>query len=86
MRQTADGREIVIDEAYLTESMMDPQAVVAAGFQPVMPSYQGLLSPADAVAILELIRSLRDVRPASVVPPPVAPILFNGAGHDAPGE
>jgi cytochrome c oxidase subunit 2 len=86
MRQTADGREIVIDEAYLTESMMDPQAVVAAGFQPVMPSYQGLLSPADAAAILELIRSLRDVRPASVVPPPVAPILFNGAGHDAPGE
>jgi cytochrome c oxidase subunit 2 len=85
-RQTADGREIVIDEAYLTESMMDPRAVIAAGFEPVMPSYQGLLSPADASAILELIRSLRDVRPAAVVPPPAAPILFEGAGHDSPGD
>jgi cytochrome c oxidase subunit 2 len=82
-RRTADGGEILVDEAYLTESMMDPRAVIAAGFQPVMPSYQGLLPPADTAAILELIRSLRDVRPAAIVPPPAAPISYEGALRDA---
>ena len=70
MRKTADGHEVLIDEAYLTQSMMDPNAVIAAGFKPVMPSYQGLLSPSDVAAILEYIRSLRDVAPAQTVPPP----------------
>ena len=56
---------MVVDEAYLTESMMDPRAVIAFGFQPVMPTYQGALSPAEASAIVEYIRSLRDVRPAT---------------------
>lgn len=80
IRRTADGREVRIDEAYLTESMMDPRAVIAAGFAPVMPSYQGVLSPAETSAIVEFIRSLREVRPAAVVPPPAAPIAFPGAG------
>jgi cytochrome c oxidase subunit 2 len=75
-RPTADGRAVLVDEAYLTESMMDPRAVIAAGFSPVMPSYQGALPPADTAAIVEYIRSLRDVRPAEVVPPPAAPIAF----------
>jgi cytochrome c oxidase subunit 2 len=84
-RKTADGREVVIDEAYLTESMMDPRAVIAAGFQPVMPSYQGALTPAEISAILELIRSLRDVAPAQVVPPPAGTIAMPppGAGPAA---
>ncbi len=69
MRPTADGHEVLVDEAYLTQSMMDPRAVIAAGFQPVMPSYQGLLSPEDASALVEYIRSLRDVVPAATVPP-----------------
>lgn len=82
-RRTAEGREILVDEAYLTESMMDPRAVIAAGFQPVMPSYQGLLTPEETSAILEYIRSLRDVAPASTVPPPAAPITYPGAPGDA---
>ena len=86
-RATADGKQVLIDEAYLTESMMDPRAVIAAGFQPVMPSYQGLLTPEDVSSLLEYIRSLRDVAPTSVVePPPVAPITYPpqpGAPRDA---
>ena len=82
-RRTADGGEVLVDEAYLTESMMDPSAVIAAGFQPVMPSYQGLLTPADTAAILEFIRSLRDVHPTAIVPPPTAPISYEGAPRDA---
>jgi cytochrome c oxidase subunit 2 len=75
-RHTSDGRDVVIDEAYLTESMMEPRAVIAAGFAPVMPSYLGALSPAEASALVEYIRSLRDVQPARAVPPPAGPIAF----------
>ncbi len=57
----ANGTRVVADSAYLTRSMMDPMADVHRGFLPVMPSYQGKLSAADVGAILEYIRSLRDV-------------------------
>ncbi|HEX8113227.1 MAG TPA: cytochrome c, partial [Kofleriaceae bacterium] len=76
MRHTADGHDVLIDEAYLTESMMDPRAVIAAGFAPVMPSYQGVLTPEEASAIVEYIRSLRDVQPARPVPLPTGPIAL----------
>jgi len=75
-RKTSDGRSLLVDEAYLTESMMDPRAAVAAGFAPVMPSYQGLLEPEDISALVEYIRSLRDVTPHVAEPPPVAPISY----------
>jgi cytochrome c oxidase subunit 2 len=51
-------REIVADAAYLTESMMDPQAKLHRGFGPVMPSYLGYLQPAEVGALVELIKSL----------------------------
>jgi cytochrome c oxidase subunit 2 len=56
----ADGSSVVADDAYLTESMMDPLARVVAGYQPVMPTYLGRLRPAEVAAIVELIRSLAD--------------------------
>jgi cytochrome c oxidase subunit II len=74
VRKTADGREVLIDEAYLTQSMMDPRALIAEGFQPIMPSYQGVLSPAETSAIVEFIRSLRDVAPVRPAPSPTGPI------------
>jgi cytochrome c oxidase subunit 2 len=72
-RLLSDGRTVAIDEAYLTESMMDPNAAIAAGFPPVMPSYQGVLTPAETAAILEYIRSLADAAPVRPAPPPTAP-------------
>ncbi|MFT3773136.1 MAG: cytochrome c oxidase subunit II [Minicystis sp.] len=57
------GRPVVADEAYLTESMMDPAAKIHRGFQAVMPSYLGKLDGPEIAAIVELIRSLRDVPP-----------------------
>jgi cytochrome c oxidase subunit 2 len=55
------GDTISADDAYLTASMMDPVAQIHRGFTPVMPSYQGLLTASEVGAIVELIRSLRDV-------------------------
>jgi cytochrome c oxidase subunit 2 len=69
-RRMTDGRVVPVDEAYLTQSMMDPNADVALGYPAVMPSYQGVLSPAEISAIVELIRSLREVHTDHQVPQP----------------
>ena len=53
------GKTVVADEAYLTKSMMDPAADIVAGFPNVMPTYQGVLAPPQAAAIVEFIKSLR---------------------------
>jgi cytochrome c oxidase subunit II len=54
-----DGRTVVADETYLTRSMMDPGAEIVAGFQNVMPTYQGKLSPPEVAAVVEYIKSLK---------------------------
>jgi cytochrome c oxidase subunit II len=61
------GGEAVADAAYLTESIMDPLAKVHRGFQAVMPAYLGLISTPDVAAMVELIKSLRDVPHGPVV-------------------
>lgn len=53
-----DGTQVLYDEAYITESMMDPMKRLTEGFPPMMPSYRGLIPPAETAAIIELIRSL----------------------------
>lgn len=59
VEQLADGSTVVADEAYLTESMMDPTAKMVRGFPNLMPSYLGQLAGPEAAAIVEYIRSLR---------------------------
>jgi cytochrome c oxidase subunit 2 len=70
------GKSVIADEAYLTKSMMDPGADIVAGYQNVMPTYQGKLSPPEAAAIIEYIKSLRTsaTRPGPSEPPAYEPI------------
>ena len=46
------GEEVVADVGYLTESMMDPQAKLHAGYPSVMPSYFGKLRAEDTAALV----------------------------------
>ncbi len=55
----ASGQTIVADDAYLTESMMDPRAKIAMGYEPVMPTFQGQIAGAEGAALVEFIKSLR---------------------------
>jgi cytochrome c oxidase subunit 2 len=55
----ADGREVLVDENYLRESMLDPNAKVVAGYQPVMPTYQGILKDKQIDALIAYIKSLK---------------------------
>ena len=55
----ANGQRVAADDAYLTESMMDPSVKLVAGYANVMPSFLGRLSGAETAAIVEFIHSLR---------------------------
>lgn len=53
-----DGSTALVDEAYLRESILNSQAKVVKGFQPLMPTFQGLISEENLVALIEHVKSL----------------------------
>ncbi|WP_253157710.1 c-type cytochrome [Stieleria tagensis] len=60
MRQLTGGSPVKVDENYVRESILYPKAKVAAGYQPVMPSYKGQLSDDDVNSLVQFIKSLGD--------------------------
>ncbi len=52
-----DG-EVLVDDAYIRESVLTPEAKVAVGFQPVMPTFKGQLSEEQILQLVAYIRSL----------------------------
>jgi len=57
-----DGRRVTADEAYVRESILNPAAKIVAGFEPVMPAFQGQLSEEE---VLELLRYVKSLGPAA---------------------
>ncbi|MFV9506330.1 MAG: c-type cytochrome [Oscillochloridaceae bacterium umkhey_bin13] len=57
-RPLEGGESVVADEAYLIESILQPGARMAQGYQPIMPSYQGQLSDEQVRQLVEYIKSL----------------------------
>lgn len=53
-----DGTSVPIDENYLRQSMLEPLAHVVAGFNPVMPPYQGRLMDPQIDGLIAFIKSL----------------------------
>jgi cytochrome c oxidase subunit II len=57
-RTFTSGDRLVVDEAYLVESILNSQARVVEGFQPVMPDFSKQLELREAEAIVEFIKTL----------------------------
>ena len=53
-----DGQSILVDEEYIRESLLHPQAKIAKGFPPSMPSYEGRLTPEEVAELVGYIRSI----------------------------
>jgi cytochrome c oxidase subunit 2 len=55
---------------------MDPRARIVAGYEPVMPTFQGRVPAPEIAAIVEFIKSLRTdaVRPEPSKGPVYAPV------------
>ncbi len=53
------GGTIVADEAYIRESITNPRSRVVSGFQPLMPTFQGLVNEEGMLHLVEYIKSLK---------------------------
>jgi cytochrome c oxidase subunit 2 len=57
-RLFADGSRTVADENYIRESILEPMSRLVAGYEPVMPTYQGRIKNEEITAIIEYLKSL----------------------------
>ena len=53
------GDTVLVDEAYIRESILNPGAKITAGFQPIMPAFQGLVSEEQLLQLIEYVKSLQ---------------------------
>ena len=57
--QLADGKTALADDAYVRESILNPNAKTVAGYKPdVMPSFQGQISEEGILQLIVYIKSL----------------------------
>jgi cytochrome c oxidase subunit 2 len=59
MEKMNDGKMVLVDENYVRESMMQPQAKIVDSFEPIMPTFQGLLKEQDIKGLTAYIKSLQ---------------------------
>jgi len=52
------GEKVRVDEAYVRESILNPQAKLVAGFGPIMPTFQGQISEDQLMQLVAYIKSL----------------------------
>jgi len=52
----SDGRTLVADEAYLRDSILLPKRDVVAGYEPIMPSFQGQLDEGQLNALITYLK------------------------------
>jgi cytochrome c oxidase subunit 2 len=74
----ADGTTVTADEAYMRESILQPNAKIVAGYQPLMPTFQGQLTEEQILALTAYIKSLQS-QPVPLKGSGVAPA--RGAGN-----
>ena len=55
----ADGSTVPADDAYIRESILLPAAKIVAGYQPLMPTFQGQLTEEQVIALTAYIKSLQ---------------------------
>jgi cytochrome c oxidase subunit 2 len=56
----ADGRTVTADDNYLRESIVNPQAKIVAGYPPLMPVFQGMVSEEQVMALIAYIKSPKE--------------------------
>ena len=76
--QLADGRTVVADDAYVRESILNPNAKIVQGYKPdVMPSFQGQVTEEQVLQLIVYVKSLA----ITGTPGATAAALPGGAGR-----
>lgn len=58
-----NAQTLTADEAYIRESIENPQAKLVSGFGPIMPTFQGQVSPEQLIQLMAFIKSLQVTSP-----------------------
>jgi cytochrome c oxidase subunit 2 len=53
-----NGQQVVVNDAYLRDAILNPSQHVTAGFAPIMPTYQGQISEDGLIDLVEYIKTL----------------------------
>jgi cytochrome c oxidase subunit II len=54
-----DGSVVIADENYIRQSILNPQSQIVAGYQPIMPTFQGQVNEAQLMQLVSYIKSLK---------------------------
>ncbi len=60
-----NGETVVADENYLHESIVNPQAKIVRGYEPIMPSYRGQLNETELMSLILYLKARTDTTEAS---------------------
>jgi len=52
-----DGKEYEVNADYIRQSILMPQTVVVNGYEPIMPTFQGLLREREILGIIEFLKT-----------------------------
>ena len=64
--QLQDGRTVLADDAYIRESILDPNAKIVASFEPnVMPNFKGQITEENVIQLIAFVKSLSPNAPSS---------------------
>lgn len=55
----ANGGEVLVNDAFLRDTILNPSQHVPAGYAPIMPTYQGQISEEGLIDLVEFIKSLK---------------------------
>jgi cytochrome c oxidase subunit 2 len=82
------GGTATADEEYIRESIVNPSARVVAGYQPVMPTYQGLVNEEGLAQLVAYVRSLGEpaAGAAGAEAPPAGTAPGAQTGRPAPPD
>ena len=73
----SDGRVVKADESYIRESIIYPSAKIVAGYENIMPTFQGEVTEEDIFELIAYIQSLKRGKNAQ------ARRELSAAGNDA---
>ena len=57
--ELTDGKTVKADEEYIRESIVEPNAKIVKGFQPIMPSFKATLKDEDLAAVVSYLKTLQ---------------------------
>jgi cytochrome c oxidase subunit 2 len=57
--QLANGSQVLVNDAYLRDAILNPSQHVTAGYAPIMPTYQGQISEDGLIDLVEYVKNLQ---------------------------